>query len=213
MAPQETHIPNEKKTSSRGPSVRLLVGFDVFGKSDGALNRALAFATLMPQTQVDVAWVPPSLHVPVEGQPNPTVLEKPESILRENVERIVEDFGTAKLQDAETKIALLTAEGDPADALCRLAFANGVDMILVGSHDESKGTLETLILGSTPKKLVQEAPCPVLVMRPQLSDAVPEIEDAPQPGAAKRTLGLPHRYTGVTRNQKSHENMPLFFPM
>lgn len=213
MTTQSATNSKQGNDSPQARGTRLLVGFDVFGKSEEALHRALAFATMFPHTQVDVAWIAPSLHVPLEGQPNPTVIENPESILRESVEKIVMDFGTAQLHEAKTKISLLTDQGDPVDALCRLAFVNEVDMIVVGSHDEAKGTLETLILGSTPKKLVEEAPCPVLVMRPRLTDAVPKIEAGLEKGEAKRTLGLPHRYTGVTRNQKSRENMPLFFPM
>ncbi len=198
---------SERRSSSSPP--RILVGFDLYGESDEAINQALAFAVMVPKTQIDIAWIPPVTNLPIQPGAS-TALPDPKELLRERVQKVVDEFGAEKLIRAETKVALVIDEGSPAEALGRIAFMSEANMIIVGAHDSRKGTLE---MGSVAKKLVEEAPCPVLVMRPRMVESLPEVESAPQPGQAKRTLGAAHRYSGATRNQTARENMPLLFPM
>ena len=86
------------------------------------------------------------------------------------------------------------------------------DMIIVGSHDKAT-SLEKFLLGSVAKRLVSEAPCPVLVMRPRSTEALPEIEQPLAKNQARRRIGAPHRYRSAGRNVQAKENMPLLFPM
>lgn len=53
--------------------------------------------------------------------------------------------------------------GDPATEICKYAAEKDIDLIAVGRHD--KGLFETLFLGSVSQKVVQNAPCSVLVMK------------------------------------------------
>ncbi len=207
-----TDTQKETANESSASPPRILVGFDLYGESDEAITQALAFAVMVPKTQIDIAWIPPIANLPIQPGAS-TPLPEPKELLRERVQKVVNEFDAERLVRAETNIALVTDEGSPAEALGRIAFMSEADMIIVGAHDSRKGTLETLILGSVAKKLVEEAPCPVLVMRPRLVESLPEVESAPQPGQAKRTIGAPHRYSGATRNQTARENMPLLFPM
>jgi len=188
-------------------SQRLVVGFDALGESTASLEKALEFACLVPQCHVEIVWVPPAAYVPDAPLANTPLTE----ILRSRVRRVLEEFGTEKLLAANVTINAVVGEGRPTQAISRIAFMHDADLIVVGSH-ESATSLQDYLLGSVPKRLVDEAPCPVLVVRPRAVEALPEIEQANE-NEPQRTIGLPHRYHYVDRNTRSQENMPLLFPM
>lgn len=193
-------------------ALRLLVGLDVQSENDDALHEAFAYATLFKSSRIEILWVVPHTYYPLPTA-TAVAMPAPEDLLKDRVARIVEAFGRNKLVEAKAEVALLLAEGSAAERLEKTAFLNGADMIIVAASDEHKNKLEELLTGSVTRELVKNAPCPVLVMRPKLADAVPEVQAAPSPGQARRNLGMAHRYTGATRNQTAHENMPLLFPM
>ncbi len=56
------------------------------------------------------------------------------------------------------------AIGDAADEIIKYAGKENADMIIIGTHG-AKG-LEKILLGSTAERVVQKAPCPVLVFNP-----------------------------------------------
>lgn len=53
-------------------------------------------------------------------------------------------------------------EGDVADQVTRIAREEGVDYLVIGT--EGRSTLRQVILGSTSQKILQSAPCPVVVV-------------------------------------------------
>src|SRR5690606_34315283 len=144
---------------------RILVGFDLYGETDEPITQALSFAVMVPGTRVDIAWIPPMAKLPLQAE-FVSPLPDPKDLLRERVQKVIAEFDSEKLARAGTKIFLVTDEGAPAEVLGQIAFMSEANLIIVGAHDSRKGSLETLLLGSVAKKLVEEAPCPVLVMRP-----------------------------------------------
>jgi len=54
-------------------------------------------------------------------------------------------------------------EGPAADAILRVARTRNCDLIVMGSR--GLGRLEVALLGSVSQRVVQEAPCPVLIVR------------------------------------------------
>lgn len=190
---------------------RILLGIDAYSELDGPIHQAIAFATCFEGTELDIAWVPPVRVMPT-ATAAPHVLPDPQIVLRERLERYFEENDTEVVRDAKTRIQLLLGYGDPAQELSKIAFMRDSKMIVVGAH-EKQGAVLDFLMGSVAKKLVEEAPCPVLVVRPNLSEAVPELDAPIQDGQAPRSLGKQHRYSGTTRNQRSGENMPLLFPM
>lgn len=61
----------------------------------------------------------------------------------------------------EVKTEML--EGSAAEAILEVVKARGADLIIVGSR--GRGKLAGLLLGSQSQKVIQHAPCPVLVIR------------------------------------------------
>lgn len=64
--------------------------------------------------------------------------------------------------DVEVTTALL--EGVPFKELIRHAADNGVDLIVMSTHGHTG--LKHVLLGSTAERVVREAPCPVMTVRP-----------------------------------------------
>jgi len=62
-----------------------------------------------------------------------------------------------------TTATFLVWEGDPGEAIVNAAEAEGVDLIVVGSH--GRGQVERFLLGSVSDYVVRHAGCPVLVVR------------------------------------------------
>jgi universal stress protein A len=53
--------------------------------------------------------------------------------------------------------------GNPFEEIVNAAKETGVDLIVIGSH--GYGGLGRLLLGSTAERVIQYAPCPVLVVK------------------------------------------------
>ena len=53
--------------------------------------------------------------------------------------------------------------GDPGERICAVAVEEGVDLVVVGSHDV--GTLRRVLGGSVSNDVAHHAPCPVLLIR------------------------------------------------
>jgi|FreactTroBogLake_1042271.scaffolds.fasta_scaffold09101_3 nucleotide-binding universal stress UspA family protein len=84
--------------------------------------------------------------------------------------RLLHDEAKAVLADAEpffggtaVRHDTLAVEGDPAEEICRTARSDHFDLIVIGTRGRSLFT--ELLLGSVSHKVLQHAPCPVLVIR------------------------------------------------
>lgn len=66
--------------------------------------------------------------------------------------------------DARLRYQLYVATGDPSAHVLDVAKRVGADLIVLATHGR-KG-LRRLILGSVAERVVREAPCPVLTVRP-----------------------------------------------
>lgn len=57
---------------------------------------------------------------------------------------------------------LLVAQSSIAEEICSFAKKGNYDLLVIGSHGQ--GVLATLALGSTAQRIIQHAPCPVLIL-------------------------------------------------
>lgn len=83
---------------------------------------------------------------------------------------LLEEEGKAILARAEQAFTALAPAhdsrylmGDPAETICRVADEGQYDLIVIGNR--GRGLFSELLLGSVSHKVIQHAPCPVLVIR------------------------------------------------
>jgi universal stress protein A len=80
--------------------------------------------------------------------------------LRRRLRRIRE----RELEGVETVNTEIVVSRFPAEAICRYARQESVDLIIIATHGRSG--LSHLFTGSVAEEVVRKAPCPVLVARP-----------------------------------------------
>jgi nucleotide-binding universal stress UspA family protein len=71
--------------------------------------------------------------------------------------------GEARLKEAGIKYTAKIIAGDPADVICDEAEANQIKIIVMGSRVPS--AVSRFILGRVITKVLNYAPCPVLIAR------------------------------------------------
>ncbi len=62
------------------------------------------------------------------------------------------------------KPKLIVAEGNPPEQILKQARKNGIDLIVIPSHDNE---MEQIFLGSVAAKVVRHSRCSVLVVKPE----------------------------------------------
>jgi nucleotide-binding universal stress UspA family protein len=141
---------NEEHESLRN----IAVGYDGGAEAKVALQRAEALAKPAGATLRLLTVVTPPVATPVmvAGAYSPEYPPDPERVIDEGL-RSVENALAAEP---------VRLDGDPATELTR-ECAEGVDLLVVGSR--GYGPLARVLLGSVSRKVVQDAPCPVLVVR------------------------------------------------
>jgi nucleotide-binding universal stress UspA family protein len=96
----------------------------------------------------------------------PTALNFREDVQAKSEERLEEL--AAPLRAEGVDIETVTTEGYPPEVIVEEAAMRNVDLIAMGTHGRSG--IAHLLLGSTTRRVVQLAPCPVLTMRRQDED-------------------------------------------
>lgn len=133
----------------------ILVPLDGSEYSERAVEPALSLAekygariTLLTV----MLWFPESrLQVPIVDQRS-----------EDHGQRYLADVRAIKLGAAAVPVALVTKHGTPAEGIVECALESQADLIVMSTHGTT-GTRYTL--GSTAWKILQDAPCPVLLLR------------------------------------------------
>jgi universal stress protein F len=137
---------------------RILVGLDGSSRQDGVLREALAIVRAQG-AKLELCRAMP---IPVSL---PTVLW---TLQGDDFEQFLVEHGQRELQAlADTLPADVQREthcrvGQPADVLCDLAAALAVDLVIIGTHGYDR---IDRVLGTTAAKVVNRAPCSVMVVR------------------------------------------------
>ena len=82
--------------------------------------------------------------------------------IMEKSNKLVEPYRKL-FQETGTSFIERILEGPAANAICEVAKLEKLDMIIIGSRGRNK--LEGLLLGSCTQRVLNMAPCPVLVIR------------------------------------------------
>jgi len=136
-----------------GDELRVVVGVDGSDLSRNALSRA-AVEAIAHDAQLDVvhAWNFLDQHGPTFDP------HYGEDQARAMVDRIVTE---ALGDDRPPRTRLVVVNDHPAP--CMVEAARGAFMVVVGAR--GLGGFKGLVLGSVSRHVVQDAPCPVLVVR------------------------------------------------
>lgn len=144
-------------------AMRILVPIDFSVYSWETLRYAIGMRELVEPVLVLLHVLPPpddslSLFGPLDAD-----LAGREAKTLERLRAEVE----AHLPDADPpEMHFRVASGVPFKEICRVADAEKVEMILIGTHGRTG--LSHLLIGSTAERVVQHASCPVLSIRPKL---------------------------------------------
>ncbi|WNQ10956.1 universal stress protein [Paenibacillus aurantius] len=137
---------------------KLLVPVDGSESSARALAHAVSLARSLP--------VPPELVV-LHVNPSFAMNEPPIGV---NLEEAVEEEGrrilepaVAALKDAGIPYRSLARNGDPAEIILRLAREEECGLIVMGSR--GNGLVKELLLGSVSHAVIQQARCPVMIVK------------------------------------------------
>lgn len=151
----------------------IVVGYDSTEQSELALTEALALA----QVQEGVVHI-------ISVIENRSKFADAEARLAE-LEKQVKD-ASGGYDEAKYRLFLHTRIGNPAKEIIGLADEADADLIVVGTHGR-KG-VPRLVLGSVAEKIMRNAHCPVLIMRPTEHRAAAELVDEmyrPEPPCPK----------------------------
>jgi nucleotide-binding universal stress UspA family protein len=84
---------------------------------------------------------------------------------RAELQKLVQEAADKGLKARE-----LLAQGRPSSEIVRLAREEAIDLVVLGTH--GKGVLDQALFGSTTERVVRNAPCPVLTVRPSVHQCV-----------------------------------------
>lgn len=141
---------------------RILLPTDFSELSERAADIACSLA------QANAATV----HVIHVGRPVEIALEVPEiGILRRKVppdeaviKKRLDEFAQKQLGDFGVSVRTVVASGKPADAIVRYAREERIDRIIIATH--ATGLLRRVFHGSVGKSVLEQAPCPVVMVPP-----------------------------------------------
>jgi len=136
---------------------RVLCPVDFDQNSMAALEFAGELAGEEDGARLDLLHV-----VPIPPGPEVAIqFDKLEGRARTRLERLIESRISPKV-----RYALHIRTGDPASEIIRMAADSGADLVVMATHGR-KG-LRRLVLGSVAERVVREAPCAVLTLKPEL---------------------------------------------
>jgi nucleotide-binding universal stress UspA family protein len=109
---------------------------------------------------------------------SPDLLTELENDARDRMNGLLSDSDRALL-----KAQVVVGSGETtAQAIVEYAASENIDLIVLGTH--GRHGLSHLLLGSVAERVVREAPCPVLTVRPPQRDFVvakPSVDAATKP--------------------------------
>ena len=85
------------------------------------------------------------------------------AVQKEKAEKLEEYLGTLREQFPNVEVRTLITRDRPVRALTEAS--EGAQLLVTGSH--GRGGFKGMLLGSTSRALLQSAPCPMMVVRPE----------------------------------------------
>lgn len=128
-----------------------------------ALAKAMASEVVLMHVISDPVYYSSTAYSPIMGFGGFVELDFLQPDILDNLERASQDFlDRSKHHLGDEAIQTRTGEGDVADALLKAATDVQADVIVMGSH--SQKWLETIVMGSVTKKVLQNTFIPVFII-------------------------------------------------
>jgi len=155
----------EDSVTTAPPPVQVVVAYDFSPSSEQALLRAVDVAARATQHVLHiVAVLNPHDRVTIAGQEEHATYETADKVQKLIMEHTAAAFAGRATQ-ADVEFYVHARIGKAATEILELAEDVGADLIFVGSH--GKTGVERLVLGSVSERIMREAKCPVMVVRPK----------------------------------------------
>lgn len=140
---------------------KILLATDGSKVADNAAEAALGLVEEFEDKDREIILLHVSDSTPTRSQVMQADLDV-QSVLREKADKAVAST-EGKFKEADVDFKLEVALGDPADMIVEFARENGVDLIIIGSR--GLGSVSSVLLGSVSRRVAQEAPCPVMIVK------------------------------------------------
>lgn len=147
---------------------RILVGIDVFEKSNNVLKRAFMLAKenkaqLFVVHAVQIPW----LAMPNYFNTGEISIDK--SGIKKKIEKKIKRLNT----DGKITYSVSVKEGDADDVILYAAKSHKADMIIIGAHSKSKGRKR--LLGTTAQQVAHQSNLPVLIVKKSVKGSYQNI--------------------------------------
>ncbi len=142
--------------------IQVVVAYDFSPSAEEALARAIEVAARAPQHVLHIVAALDG-HGAI-GPSHHATYQTAEQIQRQVTERATAAFAGRKTA-AEVQFFVHARIGRPATQILDVAEEVGADLIFIGSH--GKTGVQRFVLGSVSERVVREARCPVMVVRPK----------------------------------------------
>jgi nucleotide-binding universal stress UspA family protein len=142
---------------------RILYATDLSSTSEPAWDEARRLGRLFNAEILLLHVVAPPLVVPVEGYFPPELYEELLRNARHDAEKGFDRL-LGSVAGSGLKVRIRLEEGPPASRILEVATQEAADLLVVGTH--SRTGLQRAMLGSIADRMVRQATCPVLTVRP-----------------------------------------------
>lgn len=144
---------------------RILVAVDGSKTSLKALDKAIGFQKLMPETEIFILCVYKhhSLFEASLSIGRPVDMDIPDKVLSDYAKEVVKHAKDMAIDHGATKIRGFVKSGRPSKVIVKFAQDKEADLIVVGTrgtHSDKDG----MLLGSVSHRVASQAKCPVLVV-------------------------------------------------
>ncbi|ALX48862.1 universal stress protein [Lentibacillus amyloliquefaciens] len=141
---------------------RILVAYDGSDLSKEALQEAKMQAAGIPETEVYILSVVSQAGPNANSMMASRVEGELADLLRPDLQKIKEEFESEDIA-IYPDIVIDRSQRNAGKQVCEYADENEMDLIIVGSR--GLGEMKKLLLGSVSNQIVQNANCPILVIK------------------------------------------------
>ncbi len=180
---------------SNPQAVQVVVAYDFSPSAEEALVRAVDVACRAPQHVLHIVVAIDSRRGLAVAPTNEISYDYAEHVQHLVTDRMIAAFA-GRASASEVQFYVHARIGKPAEEILLLASSVGADLVFIGSH--GKTGVERYLLGSVSERVVREAKCPVMVVRPRTYENVDLLRVQPYEHE-RHAYHPPHRYAYVER--------------